>query len=75
MTDQQLIDQINQAIEEYLNTCDDGKTPAICKLISTEGGFEKIKGEVFDLIKEEGKSIAEAVMDLEGTYNPNKVED
>lgn len=74
MNTKTLLEQLQDKISAYLDLCDDGQTPTLCNLISSPEGRQKATELIANIVADEGKSIAEAAMEVEHIYNENKME-
>lgn len=62
-------------IRGQLEYCDIETTPMLCKMLMIEGNRPRLERAILEYIKEEGHSIAEAILQVERDHNPNIIDD
>jgi hypothetical protein len=68
---QRAIDGIKSRLAEFLEYCDDDRTPYVCKARQTKEGYAMIEEYVLKSVVYNDKGIMEAVMNYETLLNPN----
>lgn len=68
------INKLKEQISLELEYCDSVNTPFVCGQISDKEGYEKIEKLIIDLICGDALSINDAILQLERTFNINKMD-
>ena len=68
-------EQVKALIRAQLEYCDMETTPKLCELLSYPENRPKLERQILDYIKEDGLSIAEAILQVERDHNPNMIDD
>ena len=68
-------EQVKVLIRAQLEYCDVETTPKLCELHHYPENRDKIERAVLAYVREEGLTIAEAIIQLERDYNPNLMND
>ena len=66
-----LIEDLKFAIKEFLDFCNEKRTPYICSLKQTKEGYEEIENFVIKAVVRQGLGISEAFITYEKMLNPN----
>lgn len=70
----ELIDKLKEQIALELEYCDSDNTPFVCGQVSTQEGYKKIESLIIDLVCGDAFSINDAIIQIEKTYNINKID-
>ncbi len=65
-----LLEQVREAAKQELEFCNPDNTPAVCNMISTPEGKEKILNLILEYIGNSGMSVSEAIVTIERENNP-----
>lgn len=68
---EKLIEELKSAIKEFLDFCNEKRTPYICSLKQTKEGYEEIENFVIKGVVRQGLGISEAFLTYEKMLNPN----
>lgn len=68
-------EQVKALIRAQLEYCDVETTPKLCELLMFPENRPKLERQILDYIKEDGLTIAEAILQVERDYNPNLMND
>lgn len=67
------LEELKSIISSHLNICDPGKTPIICKTISTPEGRAKIEEQIIKAVLD-GDTVVGAITKIESLYNINSID-
>ena len=68
-------EHVKTLIKAQLEYCDVATTPRLCELLSYPDNRPKLERQILDYIREDGLTIAEAILQVERDYNPNLMND
>lgn len=68
---EQLVNNIIQITEKYLEYCNEKRTPFVCELKNKKGGVDKIKQFVLNrCLNTQDMPVGRAIQEMEKTLNP-----
>lgn len=66
------LDELKKSIKQQLDLCDAVDTPTICAIKQTAEGFADLEKMIIEkVLYSDDTSIANAIVDIENTYNIN----
>ena len=66
------LDKIKEQIRQQLDLCDAVDTPTICQMKTEADGYAALEKLIIDkVLYSDNLSIADAIVDIENTYNIN----
>lgn len=75
MNKETVLQALKEQIREQLDLCDPSETPQICAVLSTEKGFDDIEKMIIEkVLYGNDISIANAIVEIENSYNINSAE-
>ena len=72
---QATIDRCKKILSQYLEFCNEKRTPYVCKLKSTPQGYKEIEDFVIQVVIRGGESVNYAIMEKERQLDPNYIID
>tara|TARA_R110000751_G_scaffold145166_2_gene248864 strand:- start:444 stop:683 length:240 start_codon:yes stop_codon:yes gene_type:complete len=72
---EQLIAECKLILSEYLEYCDEKRTPYVCALKQTKEGYKEIEEFVVHSVCMGGNTAGYAIMEKERQLNPNYITD
>lgn len=70
----ELLIELDNAINEVLDNCSAENTPTVCSMIATKRGRKDVFKLIRNLVVSSGFTIAESVKQIEMTYNINLID-
>jgi hypothetical protein len=64
--------KLDKAIRDALQACDSDLMPNVCAMRSTPEGLERVVASCLEKIKFQGGTIANALLDIERSFNENQ---
>ena len=68
-------EEVITLIRGQLEYCDIETTPMLCKMLMIQGNRPRLERAILEYIKEDGLTIAEAILQVERDHNPNMIDD
>ena len=72
---EKLIGRVKRVLAEYLEVCNEERTPYICKLKETPQGYKVVEDFVIKVVIKGGNNVGFAIMEMERQLNPNYIID
>ncbi len=69
------IDRVKKILSQYLEFCNEKRTPYVCKLKSTPQGYKEIEDFVVQVVIRGKESVNYAIMEKERQLDPNYIID
>jgi len=70
-----IIIECKKILAEYLEYCNEKRTPYLCALKETKEGYKEIEDFVLLSVCNGGNQVGQAIMDYERQLNPNYITD
>jgi len=72
---EQVLKELKENIAVQLDLCEPTSTPTVCSMKATPEGYKKLEDMMIELIADGGKTISQAIIDVERAFNPNMIQD
>jgi 5'(3')-deoxyribonucleotidase len=72
---EQVLKELKENIAVQLDLCEPISTPTVCTMKATPEGYKKLEDMMIELIADGGKTISQAIIDVERAFNPNMIQD